>query len=92
MGKLPPTLRFERQLTLNVQGAPYKYGVKQVSKGFDEAPTVILKAIKRLTWAGQHAVTGEFESFQPFNECLSIGYFENTKIGASTPLQSQLGL
>jgi hypothetical protein len=29
-------------------------------------------------------VTGEFESFQQFNECLSIGYFENTKIGVST--------
>jgi hypothetical protein len=69
---------------LTVQGAPYKYGVRQLSKSFEEAPAVILKAIKRLTWAGEHALTGEFESFKQFNECLSIGYFENTKIGVST--------
>jgi hypothetical protein len=54
-----------------------------LSKGFDEAPAVILKALKRLTWAGEQAVTENFEPFHQFNELLSIGYFEDTAIGVS---------
>ena len=46
--------------------------------------------MKRLTWAGQVTVTDEFESFQPFNECLSIGYFEETKIGVSNLKEKKL--
>jgi hypothetical protein len=68
---------------LTSQGAPYKYAVKQNTKGFNEAPAVVLNVIKRLTWAGQQAVTSEFEPFQPFNECLTIGYFEDTEINVS---------
>jgi hypothetical protein len=64
-----------------IKGAPYKYGVSVLSKGFDEAPEVIIKALKRLTWAGQQTVTEKLEPFQPFNELLSLGYFEDTSIG-----------
>lgn len=56
-----------------------------LSKGFDEAPAAIIKALKRLTWAGQQAVTDNFDPFQPFNELLSIGYFEGTAIGVRPP-------
>lgn len=54
-----------------------------LSKGFDEAPPAILKALKRLTWAGEHAVSNQLATFVPFNELLSIGYFEDTEIGVS---------
>jgi hypothetical protein len=67
-------------LTL-LQGAPYKYGVSVASRGFDEAPVAIIKALKRLTWAGDQALGDAREPFVPFNELLSIGYMENTAIG-----------
>jgi hypothetical protein len=54
-----------------------------VSKGFDEAPPVIIKALKRLTWAGKQTLAETLEPFHPFNELLSIGYFEETSIGVS---------
>jgi hypothetical protein len=44
---------------------------------------VIIKALKRLTWAGEQTVGGTVESFLPFNELLSIGYFEDSAIGVS---------
>ncbi|KAH8816837.1 hypothetical protein F5884DRAFT_236441 [Xylogone sp. PMI_703] len=72
-------------------GAPYKYGVSVLSKGFNEAPAVIIKALKRLTWAGQQAVTDNFDSFHPFNELLSIGYFEGTSIGYHDDGEAELG-
>ncbi|RFU26389.1 hypothetical protein B7463_g9945, partial [Scytalidium lignicola] len=72
-------------------GAPYKYGVSVLSRGFNEAPTVIIKALKRLTWAGEQAVTENFDSFHPFNELLSIGYFEGTAIGYHDDGESELG-
>jgi hypothetical protein len=54
-----------------------------LSKGFDEAPPVIIKALKRLTWAGKQTLAETVEPFHPFNELLSIGYFEETSIGVS---------
>jgi hypothetical protein len=54
-----------------------------VSKGFDEAPPVIIKALKRLTWAGKQTLAETMEPYHPFNELLSIGYFEETSIGVS---------
>ena len=69
------------------QGAPYKYGVPQASKSFADAPSVIIKTVKRLTWAAELALSSsKFEKFVPFNELLSIGYFENTHIGVSRSL------
>ncbi|RYP75102.1 hypothetical protein DL771_002563 [Monosporascus sp. 5C6A] len=66
------------------------------SKGFDEAPDAILKGLHRLTWAGKTAidaagkVAGEEgvavskgsapAEFMPFNELLSLGYFETSVI------------
>jgi hypothetical protein len=38
-----------------------------------------------LTWAGELALEeGGSESPQPFNECLVIGYFENSHMGVSS--------
>jgi hypothetical protein len=54
-----------------------------LSKGFDEAPPVIIKSLKRLTWAGEQTLAETVELFHPFNELLSIGYFEETSIGVS---------
>ena len=76
-----------RFTNINFKGAPYKYGVSQVSKGFDEAPHVILKAVTRLTWAGKQAADSRLERFHSFNELLSIGYFEGTRIGVSAALR-----
>jgi hypothetical protein len=45
---------------------------------------VILKAIKRLTWAGEQTINNtHHEMFQPFNEVLVVGYFEQSYIGVS---------
>ncbi|KAJ4298633.1 hypothetical protein N0V88_003664 [Collariella sp. IMI 366227] len=38
-------------------GARYKFGVSVQSKGFEEAPDVILRALQRLAWAKEVAVT-----------------------------------
>ena len=51
--------------------------------GFSEAPPVILKALKRLTWAGKHAVENDMQPFDEFNELLLLGYFEGGAIGVS---------
>jgi hypothetical protein len=69
---------------MKFKGAPYKYGVAQASRGFDEAPVVILKALKRLTWAGQLATASATEISEEYhdpNELLTIGYFEDSTIG-----------
>lgn len=51
------------------------------SAGFKNAPKAILDTIRRLTWAGKHAVpAGEFKEF---NELLAIGYFEGMSMGVS---------
>jgi hypothetical protein len=72
-------------------GAPYKFVVAQSSRGFNEAPTVIVKALKRLTWAGEQTLTDVGEPFHPFNELLSIGYFQDCTIGYHDDGESTLG-
>lgn len=64
-------------------GAPYKFGVATLSRPFAEAKAVIIKTVKRLTWAGHQALSGSGEVFQNFNELLALGYFEDTEIGVS---------
>ena len=80
-----------------MQGAYYKFGVVvNNTKGFDEAPDPILKALHRLTWAGKTSIdslgtaaddeglpqSGKLPplKFTPFNELLSLGYFETSVI------------
>jgi len=58
---------------------PYKYIVSQLSEAFASAPPMIMNALSRLTWAGQHSVVGD--SWKPFNEMLVLGYLESGKIG-----------
>lgn len=72
-------------------GAPYKFVVAQSTRGFNEAPAVIMKALKRLTWAGEQTLMDVGEPFQPFNELLSIGYFEDSHIGYHDDGESTLG-
>jgi hypothetical protein len=43
-----------------------------------------------LTWAGEQAVTENFEAFHPFNELLSLGYFESSKIDVSPVLLTRM--
>lgn len=66
-----------------LQGDLYKYGVTPTTTGFDEAPVAILKALKRLTWAGQYAMAANMQAFQDFNELLLLGYHEKCHIGVS---------
>ena len=80
-----------------MQGAYYKFGVVvNNTRGFDEAPDPILKALHRLTWAGKTSIDSLGEvaddeglpkpetlpplKFTPFNELLSLGYFETSVI------------
>lgn len=63
------------------QGMPYKYVVDVNSKPFAAAPKPILDALHRLTWAGQKSVSDG--TFLPFNEMLTLGYFEGQKIGVT---------
>lgn len=65
------------------QGMPYKYVVSVDSKGFDEAPDEILRALGRLSWATEKAVASTGGDFLPPNELLMLGYFEDMKIGVS---------
>lgn len=60
---------------------PYSYIVDVDSKSFSEAPDPILRALHRLTWAGEQTVTDG--SFMKFNELLTIGYFEEQKMSVS---------
>lgn len=60
---------------------PYNYVVDVDSKGFSEAPDVVMNALNRLTWAGKRVVKDG--SFEDFNEELVLGYFEKQKIGVS---------
>lgn len=58
---------------------PYKFGVPQDSRPFEDAPEVIMNGLSRMTWAGRKTVTDG--SFIDFNELLALGYFEKQKIG-----------
>ena len=64
---------------------PYKYVVAVDSKGFNEAPSQILSALGRLSWATKQAVAGTGDEYLPPNELLVIGYFEGMKMGVSHP-------
>lgn len=66
------------------QGMPYKYIVSVDSKGFDEASDEMLRALGRLTWATEKAVTDPGDEFLPPNELLTLGYFDEMKIGVWT--------
>ncbi|KAK5656211.1 hypothetical protein OQA88_4972 [Cercophora sp. LCS_1] len=49
----------QERLTRHFQqnfGARYKFGVEVQSKGFDEAPPVIMRALHRLVWASRQAI------------------------------------
>lgn len=60
---------------------PYKYVVSVGSKGFDEAPSEILRALGRLSWATDKAVSTTGHQPLPPNELLLLGYLEGMKIG-----------
>lgn len=70
-------------------GMPYKYVVAVDSKSFGEAPKAILRALHRLTWAGEQAVTDG--TFQKFNELLTVGYFQEQKMGFHDDGERTLG-
>lgn len=60
---------------------PYKYVVSVDSKGFDQAPDDMLRALGRLSWATKQAVTSAGDEYSAPNELLTLGYFEEMKIG-----------
>lgn len=64
-------------------GMPYKYVVSVDSKGFDEAPEAMLRTLGRLSWATEKAVMSCGGTYLPPNELLTLGYFEEMKIGVS---------
>jgi hypothetical protein len=68
------------------KGAPYKYIVAQDSTPFVQAPDVIIRALKRLTWAGKETLDDKHEEFWEFNEMLSVGYFEKSHMSVSIEL------
>ncbi|RAH46778.1 uncharacterized protein BO95DRAFT_101909 [Aspergillus brunneoviolaceus CBS 621.78] len=72
-------------------GCPYKYVVSVASKGFNEASDEVLRALGRLTWATQQAVTSAGDAFLPPNELLLLGYMEDMKIGYHDDGESSLG-
>jgi hypothetical protein len=67
---------------------PYKYVVAVDSKGFDEAPPVIMQTLGRLSWATEEVVTAAGDVFQQPNELLTLGYFEEMSIGVCQPSQT----
>lgn len=90
-------------LANSAQGAFYKFGVTVQSKGFSEAPDVVLKSVHRLQWAQKEAsdltkgwITGlgleaslDFNVSEPINECLVLGYMQNDRIGVSRRLPAK---
>ncbi|KAB8237547.1 uncharacterized protein BDW43DRAFT_321906 [Aspergillus alliaceus] len=72
-------------------GMPYKYVVSVKSKGFDEAPKVILRALGRLKWATEKALDRARDIARAPNEMLVLGYFEGMKIGYHDDGESSLG-
>ena len=91
----------------HTQGARYKFGVNVQSKGFDEAPDAILRALHRMVWAGQRAVksTSEVMACQDggggpyappagtneFNELLALGFMEDDRINYHDDGEKELG-
>ncbi|KAK3330470.1 hypothetical protein B0H66DRAFT_612078, partial [Apodospora peruviana] len=86
-------------------GACYKFGVAVQSKGFDDAPDVVLRALHRLTWAGgaavkaatdhllrhNHEQNDEVVRNNDFNELLALGYMENDRINYHDDGEMELG-
>ncbi|QSZ36984.1 hypothetical protein DSL72_009076 [Monilinia vaccinii-corymbosi] len=73
-------------------GAPYKFLVAHEANSFEDAPMPIMKAMQRMTWAGQQAFSGRDDAiFTPFNEVLCLGYFENMQIGYHDDGEDTLG-
>ncbi len=72
-------------------GATYKFIVAQDSTPFKDAPEVLIKALKKMSWAGQQTFQHIGESFKPFNELLSIGYMEGNSIGYHDDGEKDLG-
>ncbi|MCJ1470214.1 hypothetical protein MMC07_008859 [Pseudocyphellaria aurata] len=73
-------------------GMPYKYIVAVDSKSFSEAPPVILEGLAALTWAGRQTVSSvNGAEYQPCNELLALGYFENQKISYHDDGEKDLG-
>ncbi|KAI1873938.1 uncharacterized protein JN550_003207 [Neoarthrinium moseri] len=88
-------------------GAPYKFGVMVDTTGFDEAPEEILRGVSQLTWAQgqiinaidqkiqddsiQYAATSMSLRSEPFNELLSLGYFEDCVINYHDDGERELG-
>lgn len=62
---------------------PYDYVAVADSAPFSEAPRVIMGALNRLTWAGEHATKGS--PHPPRNELLAVGYMESMKMGVRNP-------
>ncbi|KAH8660819.1 hypothetical protein BGZ60DRAFT_492180 [Tricladium varicosporioides] len=73
-------------------GAPYKFVVSHESTPFRETPPILLKALKRLTWAGKNAIplVGQ-DPFVEFNELLSVGYFEKGEMNYHDDGEKELG-
>jgi hypothetical protein len=87
-----------------LQGAHYKYGVFVDTTGFDEAPEEILRGVSQLTWAQEQAIISTSQKLheddavfsgksmslksEPFNELLSLGYFESSAISVSVMLSA----
>lgn len=69
---------------------PYKYIVSVDSKGFDEASDEMLRALGRLTWATERAVSDSGDRFLPPNELLTLGYFDEMKIGVCVYAESRI--
>jgi hypothetical protein len=77
---LPSCHIVDRQLTSIKQGVPYKYTVKTDNISFSQAPSTIMRALQRMTWAGEY-VGAEAPKF---NELLAVGYFRTQSMSVST--------
>ncbi|KAK0729879.1 hypothetical protein B0H67DRAFT_651426 [Lasiosphaeris hirsuta] len=86
-------------------GARYKFGVSVQSKGFDEAPTEVLRALHRLIWAGKRAVEATAVKLagqavgpntppptsNEFNELLALGFMQKDSINYHDDGETELG-
>ncbi|KAH8662109.1 hypothetical protein BX600DRAFT_437531 [Xylariales sp. PMI_506] len=86
-------------------GAHYKYGVFVETVGFNNAPEEILRCVSQLTWAQGKSIEAipdalqgmKFDNrsmaltTQPFNELLSLGYFESSTISWHDDGEKELG-
>jgi len=59
-------------------GMPYVYVVATESRPFADAPSYVMNAVQRCTWAGQTVIKDG--SFRDYNELLAVGYFTGGKM------------